>query len=628
LEKAIEIKRRAQRCILNGDLDGALREYEKLVAVGDSDPYHLVLLADLLFKKGDHAGASRRYLEAVDGYERAGLAKNAIAVCKKMSRLWLSPPSVLLRLAGLHALDGLATESSLYYMQHAELVLRSDEYDTAVESLRLAFQVCPDNVKALERLAEIQERAGAREDAAETLIEAAREYERLGQVLDARRCQSGADQLDPGISSRPRNGAAERVPETGAPPTNAAPAWSPADVGVASLDRGHASVARETGPTAAAPLEITTSALSDPVAREASAPVELKSSQGRPGLGFDGSSAETVTEPVEEDGTGGEEDAGLPEVSRIIREAQTLFETGQHEAASAALVRAAQTYDRIGRFENAAAIYRNLGKVTEAPLQVMMLWLKNCRRRDDRAEAARVACELGDRALKKGDAAGAREWFERARSFDDGNEHAQRRLQRLVEQPGQGAVATVPHEAAPQPEPASGAPAAAADRPMRARREGVEVKGVHDESAVFDLGALIGEFQRNLELQLSADSQSHYDLAMSYREMGLFNEAIRSFELAGNDAAFRVRSSEMIGRSLLEQGDFDGAVATFRSTLELSELDPDAVIDVHFQLGLALEAAGRADEALAEFETIYGAAPNYPHVASKISALRKATGRP
>src|SRR5436309_1524415 len=107
LEKAIEIKRRAQRCILNGDLDGALNEYEKLIASGDSDPYHSVLLADLLYKKGDQGGAARRYLEAVGGYERVGLVKNAIAVCKKMSRLSLSPAEVLERLASLHALDGL-----------------------------------------------------------------------------------------------------------------------------------------------------------------------------------------------------------------------------------------------------------------------------------------------------------------------------------------------------------------------------------------------------------------------------------------------------------------------------------------------------------------------------------------
>ena len=66
MERSIEIKRRAQRFILNRDLDGALSEYEKLVASGDSDPYHSVLLADLLYKKGDAQGATRRYLEAVN----------------------------------------------------------------------------------------------------------------------------------------------------------------------------------------------------------------------------------------------------------------------------------------------------------------------------------------------------------------------------------------------------------------------------------------------------------------------------------------------------------------------------------------------------------------------------------
>src|SRR6185503_7513274 len=73
LEKAIEIKRRAQRCIQNGDLDGALNEYEKLVAAEDSDPYNFVLLADLLFKKGDTSAAGARYLTAAQAYEKAGL---------------------------------------------------------------------------------------------------------------------------------------------------------------------------------------------------------------------------------------------------------------------------------------------------------------------------------------------------------------------------------------------------------------------------------------------------------------------------------------------------------------------------------------------------------------------------
>ena len=93
MDKAIEIKRRAQRCIVTGDLDGALAEYSKLAALENADPYNYILLADLTYKKGQHDRAYERYLQATDSYEKAGLYKNAIAVCKKMIRLKLSAPA-------------------------------------------------------------------------------------------------------------------------------------------------------------------------------------------------------------------------------------------------------------------------------------------------------------------------------------------------------------------------------------------------------------------------------------------------------------------------------------------------------------------------------------------------------
>ena len=46
-------------------------------------------------------------------------------------------------------------------------------------------------------------------------------------------------------------------------------------------------------------------------------------------------------------------------------------------------------------------------------------------------------------------------------------------------------------------------------------------------------------------------------------------------------------------------------------------------LDMRFQLGLALEAAGRPRESLDEFERIYTADPSFPDAASKIRALRK-----
>jgi len=139
----------------------------------------------------------------------------------------------------------------------------------------------------------------------------------------------------------------------------------------------------------------------------------------------------------------------------------------------------------------------------------------------------------------------------------------------------------------------------------------------------FDLGSLISEFQRGVEAQLSGDAQSHYDLAMAYREMGLLEQAVESFRIAQKDMSFSDRCAEMIGRCLLDQGRFEDAAAEFGSALESGRLDVETEVNLRYQLGLAHEAAGRAPDALVEFENVYAAQPNYPDVALKIRVLRK-----
>ncbi|MEQ1832913.1 MAG: tetratricopeptide repeat protein [Candidatus Eisenbacteria bacterium] len=198
MEKAIEIKRRAQRCVQNGDLDGALREYEKLVETPESDPYNFVLLADLLYKKGDQPRAAERYLNAVSAYEQASLYKNAIAVCKKMMRLTLSPALVLKHLAELHALDGLTSEASIYFSQYAEHMVRLNNPGEAVAALRKAFDNGQENIRLLEQLAEVMLLDGRDEAAAGVWLEAAGHWTTRGQSNDAQRCQDKANHLQPG----------------------------------------------------------------------------------------------------------------------------------------------------------------------------------------------------------------------------------------------------------------------------------------------------------------------------------------------------------------------------------------------------------------------------------------------
>lgn len=757
MEKAIEIKRRAQRCIQNGDLDGALAEYEKLVGFEDSDPYNYVLLADLLYKKGEQNDAAERYLSAVAAYEKASLYKNAIAVCKKMMRLSLSPAKVLQALANLHALDGLAGEAALYYVQYAEHMVRSSAPAEAAHALRKAFDVCQDNIKVLEQLSEAWLLAGDQHLAAQALVEAGHHYKVRGQDMDAQRCVKRAATLDASVSDAslpeapapapsqtirleredlprpedvvPEPGSLDRVEaavsETQArdsqkleiETTHRGHMGGPAASGVEGFDSGRHHFA-QSAPEPEAPAAETASSPSDfaaseedlptyeieaepeaelpavpePAAEEAAdedvyeidvddeAPaivpeaVAADESDGEPVYEIEidetdaGSFGPVVVEgeeSAEEDGVvvidestldesaepaatapddssapglqfgtapvaepepvhahhaphahhagPNTQEIGLQQVEALLTQAQEQFRAGDRETASATLARAAQAYEILGRFDSAATIYRSLGRSASVSHAVLELWLVNCERRGDQKEAATVACEMGDRALNAGDESEARRWFERAVAFDAGNETAKRRLSRLAGggAPGAGAIALA---AAPAPDAA----------PLEGGR--VEVAVGRGEAVTFDLSGLLAEFQRGVEAQLAGDAQSHYDLGMTYREMGLLEQAVDSFRVSVGDPRLAARALEMIGRCHVDQGRWAEAVGEFRRALQ-HPMPAGGDGELRYHYAHALVELGETESALTEYEHVAAELPGYEDVDERIVALRRVLGR-
>ena len=755
MEKAIDIKRRAQRCIQNGDLDGALNEYEKLVGSEESDPYNYVLLADLLYKKGDQSAAAERYLCAVGAYERASLYKNAIAVCKKMLRLSLSPAKVLQSLGNLHALDGLSGEAALYYVQYAEHMVLSSAPADAANALRQAFDVCQDNVRVLEQLSEAWLLAGENGKASQVLLEAASHYRVRGTEADVHRCIERAAHLDPATSASPAAAPADdaspfamapvpvaaeefasgsvELPDPGvvdlsyegsavaprtealapappleldriqglesgrheaAPPLDDAPApefqplslepvaipddaevhadehvdehvdehaksepeTCPADDGNDDYDVEYViEDESEAGPVPGLAPEVEAEAEPELVAvvpdeaavaeaPEAEPVYEITEDELIPfeAASTDKSAAEPVYEIADETpGTPGgtpeapglvfqasapagepapsPEERALAEVEELLACAQEQFRAGDRDEASHSLTRAAQSYESLERLENAATIYRSLGKGPHATPEILELWLGNCERRHDHHEAATVACDLGDRMLNDGDENGARGWFERALALDGDSVTARRRLDRLAQAAAQAAasVAVATAEVAP-----AGALAAPAPQGQR-----VEIAVGRAEAVSFDLAGLLAEFQRGVQAQLAGDAQSHYDLAMTYREMGLLEPAMDSFRHAEQDTRFTARAAEMSARCLADMGRHAEATIEFARALALPGVGADNDLELRFHFGNSLVELGRLEEALPEYELVMERMPEFEDVGARLDALRRTLGR-
>ena len=619
MDKALEIKRRAQRAIQSGDLDSAMAEYEKLVVLPDCDPYNFVLLADLQFKRGDQQGAVQRYLAAADAYEKTGLFKNAIAVCKKMMRLGLSPSQVLERLAHLHSLDGLSTEAALYHQQFAEHLVRAQRPTEAAAALRRAYETSPDELGLLERIAEVLVLADDKNGAALALAEAAFQHQKRGHPDVAVALKRRAEDLKAGSV---REFEVQAMIGSGQSPDSAAAAAVVDD----DDDSG------TPGPPLLPSLRPEGDVAGDEIERF-----------GSPAGAFNGQGS--VDDPKKS------RILSAVEIEGMLQKAQEKLRNGESDEASRLLMDAAQAYEAVGRHDNAGTIYRSLGKNPTTPPAVLELWLANCERRDDKREAATVACELGDRAIQQGNVDSAQLWFDRARNLDENNTLAQRRLQRLeAMKDGVGPPQLVSTDAVETGPPAlEAAPVAAAPPPLsppmpvvppepepvvmqappppaETTSDRVELAVGRSEAVTFDLGALLSEFQRGIEAQLSGDAQGHYDLAMAYREMGLLDHAVESFRMAVAHPGLAHRATEMLGRCMLDQGRFDEAAAELAAGLEHPGLDVEGTLGLRYLLGLAHEAAGRPREALAELEQVFAVQPNYHDVAPKLRDLRKALG--
>jgi tetratricopeptide (TPR) repeat protein len=285
-------------------------------------------------------------------------------------------------------------------------------------------------------------------------------------------------------------------------------------------------------------------------------------------------------------------------VAAFLTRARDALALGEREQAAEELLGAAQAWEELGGLDQGAAIYHELSKSPQATERLYRLWLANCERRQQWKEASVVCCELGDLALAGQEPAAAHEWFVTALSYDTENERAGRRLERLKEW-GERA------DAAP-----------ADDR--------ITVKRRMPEDFDVDLAELVTAFQEGVQKQVEVDdARARFDLGMTYRQMGLLDEAVAEFRLASRHPEFRLMAIDLLGRALLERGDFGAAIAELERGLASPGLPLEAEVNFRYNLGLALEASGRVVEALEQFETVFQVEPNYPDVALKIRELRR-----
>jgi tetratricopeptide (TPR) repeat protein len=120
------------------------------------------------------------------------------------------------------------------------------------------------------------------------------------------------------------------------------------------------------------------------------------------------------------------------------------------------------------------------------------------------------------------------------------------------------------------------------------------------------------------------DFDSHYDLGIAFREMGLIDEAISAFQKATRGSSHRVRASEALGECFIEKGQPAIAATILDRVVDQGGLSEDALVSVHYLLGRSAEELDKPGEASAFYQRVIAVDMGFRDAARRLSSLSKA----
>src|SRR2546422_8174729 len=284
------------------------------------------------------------------------------------------------------------------------------------------------------------------------------------------------------------------------------------------------------------------------------------------------------------------EDPDEPEGQQALGEA--LIEAGERERGVEELDLATTGFETRGNLPQAQNLVDEILRLDPNSVRHRQKQVEFAFKSGDKAKLIDAYLELADTLLRSDLPDKARAVYKPVAAHDPANERAKAALARLA------AGAARPRGAPPKPKvkvrDAEGR-TAARDAKMKVRDEAVEAGDFVDLSAMIleedlpvrdtrmkvadeeptgdeerDFQEMLARFKQGIDENIDeGDFQSHYDLGVAFKEMGLLDEAIAELQKALRAPDGKLRSSEALGVCFLDKGAYVVAESILRRALDL-----------------------------------------------------------
>ena len=142
---------------------------------------------------------------------------------------------------------------------------------------------------------------------------------------------------------------------------------------------------------------------------------------------------------------------------------------------------------------------------------------------------------------------------------------------------------------------------------------------------------MFSELKHDLEEDTNVpaeDPETHYNLGVAFREMGLLDEAISELQKVcqaverGNPFPHLMQAYTWLAQCFLDKGIPEAAIRWYEKALALPGIDGETCTALHYELGSAYEAAQNKPQALKHFMEVYGSNIDYRDVAERVKGVK------
>ena len=643
-----KVARNAEKLVARGKLNAAIDEYRKLLKESANDTTTLNRVGDLYARLNRLDKATALFKKTADHFIDEGFFVKAIAIYKKIIRLDPAQIEVYERLADLYSRQGLVNESRSQYQVVADYYQKHGNVDAAIGVYGKLIELEPDNPSHRLRLADQLRQSERPREAVRQFQEIASLFLTHGRADDAVKLYIAALEVDADdlgfitdallqLKDAGHSEAAERL-------LAAATERNPEAEGLSRLV-GLDGEAPAAEPTAAGPegeaAKPEIEAVPTEIEGEDILVLDLDNEELSADIGPSRTELLPQDEPVAEADTEIEIDlaeleapaaepdsAASRRLDELLVEAETLAKFGLVEKAAARLEEAlALDPERVETYDPLLGLYLDRGDVDKV---------------------IGVGERLSEMAVE-GKAMAAWELV-RDRLREEGYSVDGGRLGPPAGEPEPEEAVTPKAEeeaAPPQSEAADWLKESAAEEGgeelFRAeeeffdlaseledelRREGALAadEELLEPAAEQSVEEIVEGFKQGMAETLSEeDYDTHYNLGIAYREMGLVDEAIGEFQLAAKDPRYLVDCCSLLAASFVDKGFPELAVKWYLRGLESPSLNEEESLGLMYELGNLYLSMDEEEKARERFVEIYGINSNYRDVVAKLQEL-DATG--